>query len=171
METLTRVMARTVYGIDLQNPPLEKMTQRSKVKRFGRGEIVESASFEGRPQSFARGWGHVQGQSHTRQARSENSAEKKTSTISAQPISKPPLPRSASEPGMQVPRSHVKTQLSDSEISRPIHASLSLRLSRRQVAVINATNLNMELRNGNMDDKLMHLYNEEVEASEGMIHR
>lgn len=35
MDTLTRVMTKTVYGIDLQDQPLEKLTHRSKVKRFG----------------------------------------------------------------------------------------------------------------------------------------
>ena len=36
MGTLTRVMGRTVYGIDLQDPPLEKLTERGKVKKFKR---------------------------------------------------------------------------------------------------------------------------------------
>ena len=36
MGTLTRVMGRTVYGIDLQDPPLEKLTERGKVRKFKR---------------------------------------------------------------------------------------------------------------------------------------
>ena len=34
METLTRVMARTVYGIDLNDPPLHQLTQRGNLKKF-----------------------------------------------------------------------------------------------------------------------------------------
>ena len=36
METLTRVMARTVYGIDLQDPPLKQLTHRGKLKKMPR---------------------------------------------------------------------------------------------------------------------------------------
>ena len=36
METLTRVMARTVYGIDLNDPPLKQLTHRRRVKELGK---------------------------------------------------------------------------------------------------------------------------------------
>lgn len=46
METLTRVMARTIYRIDLQNPPLQQLTRKDKViKKFQRkvssGDILK----------------------------------------------------------------------------------------------------------------------------------
>ena len=46
METLTRVMAKTVYGIDLLDPPLEKLTHRSKVKKFGLDKSTRNLSLD-----------------------------------------------------------------------------------------------------------------------------
>ena len=144
METLTRVMARTVYGIDLQDPPLEKLTQRSKVKKFGRGKMIESSSFEVRQQSFSRGWSRVHGQIKTTQVANEDNSAKKPLVL--QKPEKHPLPRSASEPGMRVGLGmHIKPQLSESAIDRPMHKSLS--------AELNHKNLNTDAQTSKEEDE------------------
>lgn len=37
METLTRVLARQVYGLDLQDLPLERLSEQKEKRRRGKG--------------------------------------------------------------------------------------------------------------------------------------
>lgn len=55
METLTRVMARTVYGIDLTDPPLKWLTQRGNLRKFKKSAVTTAL---GNKQSFPN-WTHA----------------------------------------------------------------------------------------------------------------
>lgn len=56
METLTRVLARTVYGIDLSDLPLERLTEQKRKKQRGRVAAVSSNNTYSMRRSFSRGW-------------------------------------------------------------------------------------------------------------------
>ena len=42
METLTRVLARQVYGLDLQNLPLERLSEQKKIRTKTGGKLASS---------------------------------------------------------------------------------------------------------------------------------
>ncbi len=56
VETLTRVLARTVYGIDLSDLPLERLTEQKRKKLRGRVTAISSQSTYSERKSFSRGW-------------------------------------------------------------------------------------------------------------------
>ena len=46
METLTRVLARQVYGLDLYDLPLERLSEQKEKRRRGKGQyFVENKTF------------------------------------------------------------------------------------------------------------------------------
>eukprot|EP00795_Rhopilema_esculentum_P002762 gene2762-982_t len=57
IETLTRVLARTVYGVDLADLPLERLTEQKRKKQRGRvSAISDPQGCYATKKSFARGW-------------------------------------------------------------------------------------------------------------------
>ena len=54
MDTLTRVLARNVYGLEVNNLPLERITERRAIKRGTKVSGIESTR-----SSFARSWSSV----------------------------------------------------------------------------------------------------------------
>lgn len=103
MEILTRVMAKTVYRIDLLDPPLQHDT------RKGRRKIFEGRSRRtSKNQSFSTGWGGVNTtttqlqHSHTALERNVSAGEASAGAqiASRVTVKRSSLPRSASEPGM-----------------------------------------------------------------------
>jgi hypothetical protein len=95
METLTRVMARTVYRIDLHDPPLQHVsTRKGKVMQRVKGRKTSLKT-----QSFSTGWSGLQGKSHATLERNTSAGE---SVSSEKTVAKKKtlLPRSSSEPGM-----------------------------------------------------------------------
>jgi len=56
VETLTRVLARTVYGIDLSDLPLERLTEQKRKKQRGRVAAISSNAVYPMRKSFTRGW-------------------------------------------------------------------------------------------------------------------
>lgn len=103
MEILTRVMAKTVYRIDLLDPPLQHDT------RKGRRKIFEGRGKTSKTQSFSTGWGGVNTTTtqppHGHAALERNVSAGEASgnvaqTASRLTVKRSSLPRSASEPGM-----------------------------------------------------------------------
>lgn len=99
MEILTRVMAKTVYRIDLLDPPLQHDT------RKGRRKIFEGRTKTSKNQSFSTGWAGVTTQpphSHTALERNVSAGEASSGAQAASrlTVKRSSLPRSASEPGM-----------------------------------------------------------------------
>lgn len=42
METLTRVLARQVYGLDLNDLPLERLSEQKEKRRRGKGKVMNT---------------------------------------------------------------------------------------------------------------------------------
>ena len=95
METLTRVMARTVYRIDLHDPPLQHAnTRKDKVMQRIKGRKTSLKT-----QSFSTGWSGLQGKSHATLERNTSAGESVSSEKTVVK-KKAQLPRSSSEPGI-----------------------------------------------------------------------
>lgn len=118
METLTRVMGRTVYGIDLQDPPLEKQTERGKIKKDKQRKISDGSPEE-RNQSFTRGWSQFQTQNQINLEQRTNQPAAEAVTL--KPMQNPTfMPRSASEPGIKhtsMQKQHMVSILSEGSMS------------------------------------------------------
>ncbi|XP_076442581.1 ral GTPase-activating protein subunit alpha-1-like isoform X3 [Babylonia areolata] len=71
METLTRVLARQVYGLDLLDLPLERLSEQKEKRRRGKESTKVKSSAE---KSFARGWSRSDGQMTNTLRSSTNSA-------------------------------------------------------------------------------------------------
>uniref|UniRef100_A0A8C4QAL4 Ral GTPase activating protein catalytic subunit alpha 1 n=1 Tax=Eptatretus burgeri TaxID=7764 RepID=A0A8C4QAL4_EPTBU len=59
METLTKVLARHVYNLELGELPLDKMSEQKQKKHKGRG-IYQESNRSGTDKSFSRGWSRDQ---------------------------------------------------------------------------------------------------------------
>uniref|UniRef100_UPI00358E6671 ral GTPase-activating protein subunit alpha-1-like isoform X2 n=1 Tax=Myxine glutinosa TaxID=7769 RepID=UPI00358E6671 len=59
METLTKVLARHVYNLELGDLPLDKMSEQKQKKHKGRG-IYQESNRSGADKSFSRGWSRDQ---------------------------------------------------------------------------------------------------------------
>ncbi|XP_078720544.1 ral GTPase-activating protein subunit alpha-1-like isoform X2 [Lampetra fluviatilis] len=59
METLTKVLARHVYSLELGDLPLDKLSEQKQKKHKGRG-LCQEASRGGQDKSFSRGWSRDQ---------------------------------------------------------------------------------------------------------------
>ena len=112
METLTRVMAKTVYRIDLHNPPLlQNVSRKDKFMQRVRGRKISEKTNTNK--SF-----YIQGQNSIMLDRN-TSVEVETARIQEKSSKKVSLPRSASEPGILThpemgKNSHLHTLHSDS---------------------------------------------------------
>ncbi|KAL8608299.1 hypothetical protein ACOMHN_042166 [Nucella lapillus] len=71
METLTRVLARQVYGLDLLDLPLERLSEQKEKRRRGKESTKMKSSTE---KSFTRGWSRSDGQMTNTLRSSTNSA-------------------------------------------------------------------------------------------------
>ncbi|XP_035686818.1 ral GTPase-activating protein subunit alpha-1-like [Branchiostoma floridae] len=60
IETLTRVLARQVYGLDLNDLPLDKLSEQKAKRRKGKG-IPVSKKTRTAERSFSRGWSRYEG--------------------------------------------------------------------------------------------------------------
>ena len=97
MEILTRVMAKTVYRIDLLDPPLQHDRNRRRKIFEGKGRKTS------KHQSFSTGWDGVtttQENSHTALERNVSAGDGAQPNSSRLMVQRSSLPRSASEPGM-----------------------------------------------------------------------
>ncbi len=77
METLTRVLARTVYGIDLSDLPLERLTEQKRKKLRGKVTANSSHSSGSQRKSFSRGWSQY--------AKDESARESKQAATESEP--------------------------------------------------------------------------------------
>ncbi|XP_025103645.1 ral GTPase-activating protein subunit alpha-1-like isoform X4 [Pomacea canaliculata] len=71
METLTRVLARQVYGLDLQDLPLERLSEQKEKRRRGKESTKMKSATD---KSFSRGWSRSDGQMANTLRGSTNSA-------------------------------------------------------------------------------------------------
>ena len=124
METLTRVMARTVYRIDLLDPPLRQLTRKDKVMKRVQRKISSGDNLK---KAFSTGLGGFQFQGQNTQARNSGPAgESSSNVVDLKPPRQAALPRSASEPGMLLlpetknSHNHVHTLHSDSCVGRDL---------------------------------------------------
>ena len=101
MEILTRVMAKTVYRIDLLDPPLQHESRKKGRRKIFEGKGGQKAA---KLQSFSTGWGATStttAPKHSHAALERNVSAGYDVLGSAQLVVKrSSLPRSASEPGM-----------------------------------------------------------------------
>eukprot|EP00111_Clytia_hemisphaerica_P001577 TCONS_00004492-protein len=113
MEILTRVMAKTVYRIDLLDPPLQYLTRKGKVKKNFEGRARNTSN----QQSFSTGWGGLNTQSSGALGRNTSAGANNSPQHLA--VKKSSLPRSASEPGIiqKTGKHHLHTLHSDSCVS------------------------------------------------------
>ncbi|XP_061089526.1 ral GTPase-activating protein subunit alpha-2 isoform X3 [Conger conger] len=56
MDSLTAVLARTVYGLDMSNLPLDKLSEQKEKKQRGRGVIKDSQTAASVGRSFSLSW-------------------------------------------------------------------------------------------------------------------
>uniref|UniRef100_A0A671MED0 Rap-GAP domain-containing protein n=1 Tax=Sinocyclocheilus anshuiensis TaxID=1608454 RepID=A0A671MED0_9TELE len=56
MDSLTAVLARYVYGLDLHNLPLDKLSEQKEKKQRGRGVMQDSQKATDAPRSFSLSW-------------------------------------------------------------------------------------------------------------------
>lgn len=109
METLTRVMAKTVYRIDLHEPPLlQNVSRKNKFLQRVRGRKTSSGGKSGVNRSFL-----IQGQNLALERNS--SVEVETPRINERTSKKTILPRSVSEPG-------ILTHLETGKTGRHLHS-------------------------------------------------
>lgn len=130
METLTRVMARTVYRIDLTDQPLHQLTRKDRVMRKFQRKISSGDNLK-KSDHYGIG-GRVpgannQGQSKPMQVHRLESAGHETPAVSKlQPPSVQNLTRSASEPGMSVMPGNVKVSQNPHHHVNAIHSDSCL---------------------------------------------
>ncbi|XP_077094753.1 ral GTPase-activating protein subunit alpha-2 isoform X6 [Siphateles boraxobius] len=67
MDALTAVLARYVYGLDLHNLPLDKLSEQKKKKQRGRGVMQDSQKSADTAQSFSLSWRNSEEQSGTQE--------------------------------------------------------------------------------------------------------
>lgn len=67
MDSLTAVLARHVYGLDLHNLPLDKLSEQKKKKQRGRGVMQDSQKSADSARSFSLSWRNSEEQSGTQE--------------------------------------------------------------------------------------------------------
>lgn len=153
MEILTRVMAKTVYRIDLLDPPLQYLTRKGKVKKNFEGRARNTSN----QQSFSTGWGGLNTQSSGALGRNTSAGANNSPQHLA--VKKSSLPRSASEPGIiqKTGKHHLHTLHSDSCVSSSqsmqVHTTVEELIEHQEEdtdsGLENVDNFNDEHFNGN----------------------
>uniref|UniRef100_A0AAX7SW65 Rap-GAP domain-containing protein n=1 Tax=Astatotilapia calliptera TaxID=8154 RepID=A0AAX7SW65_ASTCA len=99
MDSLTAVLARSVYGLDMANLPLDKLSEQKEKKQRGRGVIQDSQKAAAVARSFSLSW-----RNHGEQG--------------GPPVQEPMRTRSATTsgaPGVEKARNNVRQKASDVE--------------------------------------------------------
>ncbi|TRY92831.1 hypothetical protein DNTS_024895 [Danionella cerebrum] len=147
MDSLTAVLARHVYGLDLHNLPLDKLSEQKEKKQRGRGALQDSQKTLDAPRSFSLSWrgsgDHAAAQEPMRfrsatttgapaVEKARNNVRQKASDVEECQLSEcemgdgdSPLPRSSSASDITQQISDSFTSLKKDGRSDPVRASVS----------------------------------------------